>query len=613
MLRFILATTLLSLFTQLSLVMAAQAASPLELLSQQCLEYELQPLAGVSDFVSQASENQSIEPLALTQHARQLERQLIGLYNLKDSVDYYRQYAMSSNSREALLQCQLHLGDQFHQLTQRPDLIQLSQALLGAQKSGAQKSGSSSGNSSEEQLLGKRLGGLLSQQEDLAQKARFHSLEASVKHALTTQALSLIMPEPCQLPDADKPAASSSEPFQESIAAYLLKQQDGACRRQVWQAYQIRAKQRNQLRLQSFIDDKQKLASLNRYADFASYQLSEQYLNTPELVAQFLDAITAPTVAPWDLALTLSQSAKTDSQAIDTNTFIDSMFEQLKPFGIKAEMANPTLVRLWHQGRLLGDIYLQITAQSATQSDLVEDNSQTETQTKPERRSSKTKIVSNTIRQGVIGLQFGQGSFSAPATLDDYRAQLQAIEAMSQQVARLLKGGHYYLLNTLGESQDSAQVGEYWLSEYLSRKLLPAVPNASREAYLAQYDTQLKVFRSKLALAFYKNRLDAAQLSRAFKQSFAQDWPQAVDAIYSFSGILDQGPLYYQSLWQKQLAQLIYHNGKEWQKQQQTFTILLINEAQLPFSAQLKLILGEDVSPSALIKRIQHEPIPSEL
>lgn len=76
----------------------AQAASPITLLSEQCIDYQVS--------LSQAQESGT--PLDASVR---LERELIGLFNLKDSVRFYRHYPLNAEDKEALLQCQLHLAD----------------------------------------------------------------------------------------------------------------------------------------------------------------------------------------------------------------------------------------------------------------------------------------------------------------------------------------------------------------------------------------------------------------------------------------------------------------------------------------------------------------------
>lgn len=561
MLKRILAIALLNV-TWISMAGTAHAASPIALLAQQCLQYEVL----LYDEISSDATTQAVA----------LERQLIGLFNLKDSVNYYRQFSVYAEEKELLLQCQLRLADEFAELAHHPSINALVQALQLSQ-------------AADEQLLGQRLSQLITQQTSLRQKAALHATQAGLKHALRQQSLSLVIGEEnrCLLAKAGETRLQTGNEaqFSESIATYLIAQEDSLCRQQVWQAYQLRAKQKNQQALQFLFDTKQQVAVQHGYPDYASYALASQQLSSPELVNQFLDAITHSAIAPWDLGKALSEAPKTDIKPIFTQVLLQKIYRELGLFGIKVEAINPQVLRVWHRQRLLGEIYFA---------------------------QNKIPAVKR-IRQSVVGHQFGQVSLSFPDVLDDYRAQHQLISALAEALTQLLKGGRYYLLNTLGDNQDTSTVGQYWLSLYLSQKLLPQIQPDSREEYLYAYATQLKVYRSKLALGFYQGRLEAQKYQQEFALSFNQPWPQAQDAIYSFTGIINQGPLYYQELWQQKLAQLIYQHGNDRQDQKQLFSILMINEAQLPFSLQLDTIFGEPMSPSSLIERIQHVQIASIL
>ncbi|QYJ99939.1 M3 family metallopeptidase [Shewanella psychrotolerans] len=544
--------SILAILLSLSLTSAVQAASPITLLAQQCLPYEV-----LLD---------DIDSTDTAEKAVALERQLIGLFNLKDSVNYYRQFSINTDDKELLLQCQLRLADEFAKLAHRPNIETFSQQLQHS-------------SSVNEQRLGQRLSQLITRQTSLQQKATLHTTEAGLKYALRHQSLSLVIGEHrCLLPSDGAAPAKIKAPFSESIAAYLIEQQDSQCRQQVWQAYQLRAKDKNQQALQYLFDVKQNLAAQQGYLDYAHYVLADQQLSSPKSVNQFLDAITDKAPAPWDIGQTLSAASPTPIEPIFSQIFLQKIYQELKVFDVTIEEVDPQVLRVWHQQRLLGEIYL---------------------------RQGNTPQAQR-VRQSVIGHQFGQVSLAFPGVLTDYRTQQQLIDALSDSLAQLIKGGHYYLLNTLGDSQDTNEVGQHWLSLYLSNKLLPAVVDGSREDYLYRYATQLKVFRSKLALGFYQGTLDPQKYQYEFSRSFNQGWPQAQDAIYSFTGMINQGPLYYKSLWQKHLAQLIFQNNKDHQDQKQLFATLMINEAQLSFSQQLATIFGRPISPSFLIERIQH-------
>lgn len=550
---------ILAIALTLNVVQAAQAASPIALLSEQCLRYEIAPWM-------------DSPPSVPSVQVVNLERDLIGLFNLKDSLRYYQQYALNSASQEALLLCQLHLGDQIDKLYHDPDIVSLSQALKSSFRP-------------DEQAIAKRLTQLLQGEMDIADKAALHTSEASITFALRQQALSLVMSdERCLLKPVNDAEPNDPIPrFSESIASYLIEQRDPHCRQQVWQAYQLRAKDKSERALTHVIAAKQQQAEQAGFSDYASFNLASQHIATPQLLKQYLDAMTQPTLAPWELGIALSQADKTPLQPVFTQVMLSQIYQALQPFGIRVESLNDNMIRLWHGQRLLGDLFLS--------------------QGEP---NQDTSIRVTPIRYSVVGQQFGQVSLSFPDILDSHRAQTQLIEAFSNALASLLKGGRFYLINTLADTQDSGLVGQYWLSLYLQQRLLPPAPKESREARLATFAEQQSVFRSKLALNLYQTTSHAyPDMAREFELSFTEPWPQANEAIYSFMGIVSQGPRYYQRLWQRSLARLIDQQATI--DKPALFELLLINEAQLPITQQLTLIFGEPVSTSSLIKRIQHD------
>ncbi|MGL4711017.1 MAG: M3 family metallopeptidase, partial [Shewanella sp.] len=93
-------------------------------------------------------------------------------------------------------------------------------------------------------------------------------------------------------------------------------------------------------------------------------------------------------------------------------------------------------------------------------------------------------------------------------------------------------------------------------------------------------------------------------LGAEFTASFGQDWRQTQDYPYSFNAIANDGPLYYQSLWQASLAQLIAQSTLNYQDKHTLFNLLVVNEDSLSLGEQLKAIIGAPVDSAALIQRI---------
>ena len=555
MLKRILAVSL-----ALNYSVAAQAASPITLLSKQCIDYQVS--------LSQAQTSDSPQDASV-----RLERELLGLFNLKDSVRFYRHYPLNAQDKEALLQCQLHLADEFERLAKDPWLKTQSRQWARSQVSDLRQ-------------LGRRLTQQIAEQIDQVQKAKIHTAQASIAHGLRQKDLSLIIGESrCRLDDeAKSDEAKSKEPqaqaFDNSIASYLIHQPDEACKRQIWQAYQTRAKQKNLAAMSLILETKQAIAEEHDALDYASWALRHQQLASPEQVKQYLDSQTQIAPAPWRLGAVLADLAKVEVRPLSGRQLLRDIQGELEPFGLQFETINADMLRLWHQGRLLGDIFL---SQAAT------------------HRGGKTQL--SPLRQSVVGQQFGQLTLTLPDELDDYRGQEQLIIAAADMVSRLLAGGRYYLNNTLGDDQAIASL---WLSHYLSKRLLPQLPRDSREARLKASASQLKVFRSKLALWAYQapeHRL-YRDLNQEFALSFGEPWPEADDALFSFTGAVTQGPLYYLSLWHQSLAEQILSDTHL--KDKAVFELLLINEQQLSLDEQLNLIFGSAQSVATILERSQH-------
>ncbi|QYJ96038.1 hypothetical protein K0J45_10680 [Shewanella alkalitolerans] len=569
---------------------AAQAASPITLLSEQCIDYQVS--------LSQAQES----PTQLDASVR-LERELIGLFNLKDSVRFYRHYPLNAEDKEALLQCQLHLADEFDRLAHEPWLQTQSQNWSQSDAPGLRQFG---------QLLTQQI----AEQIDQQQKAKIHTAQASVAHGLKQKDLSLsIGQSQCRLTDEETQHADRPEQaFDNSIASYLIHQKDESCKRQVWQAYQVRAKQKNQAAISLIMATKQTIALEHGADDYASWALSHQRLANPAQVKHFLDSQTQLAPAPWTLGSKLAVLSKVEVTPRSGEQLLDDIQAELSPFGLEFETVNTNMLRLWHKGRLLGDVFLdrppkpQLTGSQRANPPLGKqkhpptEKAQTPTIKTPTFKEPKAQL--SPLRQTVVGQQFGQLTLTLPDQLNDYRSQEQLIAAVAEMMSRLLTGGRYYLNNTLGDGQAIASL---WLNQYLSQQLLPELPSNSREAELKAFSKQLKVFRSKLALSAYQtsdNRL-YRNLSQEFGASFGAPWPGADDALYSFTGVVTQGPLYYLTLWHQRLAEQILSDAQL--EATSVFELLLINEQQQPLDEQLTAIFGSAQSVATILERSQHD------
>ncbi|MBP7662332.1 peptidase M3A [Shewanella sp. S23-S33] len=593
-------TLLVSLFgLSLYVTNAAYAApSPVPLLVEQCLRLPSIDLATVF-----ANARLTASELTLAQRALIFEQQMLGLNNINDRLNYYRGFNLPSEEREGLLQCQLHLADTLSQLLSQTELSQLAYALA-------------QGNA-EQILLSQQLKQLLQQHWSAEEKAKLHTAQASIGQGLGSQQFNLAFndsqcqPEATQQQhhlhkkgdksDEPKPDNSKQSDFSGTIVSYLLTQENAVCRQNVWQAYQVRASETNQTALERIAEQRQQAATAAGFTDYSALVLSSQQLSSPELVKAFLDSQTQDLqVAPWDIGRTLSQQASAKGPTWQTSDVLSRSFTYLQVFGlhfetietakvdkIPADPNRPHIVRVYHQQRLLGEIYVAYNPN-------------------PQQGSQQ-----QTLRQSVLGQQFGQQALDLKPQLSNYKDIEQLTESIAEAVTSLAKASHFYLNNAMGQSQDSYFVVSLWLAEVLRHQLFPQFEQdylQERETLAKAYSKQLKVFRAKVAVNFYQdaNSQVYPDLAAEFSASFGQGWPQTKDYPYSFNAIANEGPLYYQLLWQASLARLIDQSTFNCRDKLKLFNVLVINEDALSFSDQLKVVIGAPVNSAALIQRISN-------
>lgn len=596
-----------------SLGAAYAAPSPVPLLVEQCLRQPNIDLAGA--FAGYASAHQ-LSALTLADKALVLEQQTIGLNNVNDRLTYYRGLPLSGDERQGLLQCQLRLADTLSDLLNQAEFSQVAFELTQA------ASINHDAASQEQALLGEQLTALLRQHLSIMDKAKLHTAQASIRQGLGNQQFQLdIQADKCQLTDEvaevntanNEEETANSGTFSGTIASYLLKQPDAECRQTLWQAYQGRAREHNQVALHRIAELRQRIANDAGFSDYASYSLKDQLLNTPELVKAFLDSQTeAIQVAPWDLGRTLSQLPSAQTTPLNTRELLDKALTTLGEFGLRFEVigehldstasqttlsqttlaqAQQQILRVYHTDRLLGEVYLAIGAQYKVN--------------KPVNASQ------HTLRQSVIGQQFGQQALELPVTLNDFKDIERFTQALADAMTSLARGSHFYLNNTLGPTLDTNQLPSLWLAKVLRQALFPQFDTQyiqPREMLASTYATQLKVFRAKVALNFYQslNQQSYPDLPAEFSESFGANWAQAIDYQYSFNAIANEGPRYYQSLWQAKLATLVHQSTQDCQDKLGLFNLLVVNETALTLSEQLRAILGDPVDAAALIQRIIH-------
>lgn len=589
----------IALSSSLIVTTAVKAAvSPLPLLVERCLQLQSpsasfagDSFTGDSQFshsqfshINRATISQPDEALIQQSHA--LEASLLSLFNIKDRLQYYRSVPQPPLYQESLLQCQLHLADMMAQTLNSPWLTQMTKQLAGVAY-----------NQELSQLLN-RLDALEENYLSLAQKSQLHTAQASIKQGLRTQQLTLQFIQPdCQLHPVHNESGltndvtrhsenthwahrQSSNAFNRSIAAYLIKQDDPVCQQRVWQAYQGRAKQKNQQALERILQLKTQQAHDKGFTDYASFSVSKQFLATPELVKTFLDSQTelAPTT-PWSLGQHLSQSKSMHTANIAVAELMEKIQVRAETLGFSVETVTENIQRVWYQGRLLGDIFME-----------------------PAKRS-KVHI----LRSPVLGRQFGQVQLSIKQDLSRISDQQGLVKAYASALAALSPSSHYYLVNTKGETLDSSNIGELWLALYLGEGIIEAYTALSRESTVSRFARQLKVFRAKVALNFYSHASlkPYQRLDLEFIESFTGEWARPEDYPYNFYAIATSGPLYYQNLWQASLSQYLYQFTKHCENQASVYNTLVVNEDSKTINQRLRILLGEPVDALSLIKRIQ--------
>lgn len=542
---------LASCFSLINISAQAEPISPLGLFTEQCLSFTPK-LTALFDV------NNSIDI-----QAQQLEQTLIGLHNLNDRISYYRSLSLSLPQQEGLLQCQLHIADEMADVLNSNGLQQF---IVNGRNN----------RNRDINKLAQRWLQLTQLKFDQTQKSQLHTSQATTKQNLNNQDLSLTFNNPqCRIENSNNKAQA----FDQNIALYLLKQTNADCRRQVWLAFQARAVVKNKQPIENIINLRQQHAKQAGFANFAIQQLSLQQLNTPELVQQFLDSQTHKlTTTPWDIGQDIKALGHPKFK-LNQQQLLNSSQQLLNNFGLSFEQVTSQTLRVYLDQRLLGNISL----------------------------FDSNKIRMAKLKQTVVGVQFGQIALSLPKQFKHGRQIKQYSDALAQAIVSLARGGHYYLNNSLGDTQDSSHIAELWLSQYINYQLQQdfQLPKNPRLAYIQAYQQQLNVFRAKVALNVYQNLPDN-RLKSAFSQSFSGTWPMPQAYRYSYNAIAFDGPLFYQALWQQALADLLFQHSQQCHDPMRFFTLLVVNEQQESLTTQLQLLLGGNVTAASLIRRISH-------
>lgn len=552
--------------------MAFSATTPLSLLVKQCLQ--LPPLStGLMTFPIDTTQNDDI----LAERMTHLEHQLLSFYNIKDRVNYYKQFPILNEDKESLLNCQFYLSDSLQRFVLSDGFTKLLPQLFNA-------------SNNELTQLGQRLYRLLYNQQTRETKSQLHTAQAAFKQGLASQALSLNFHDKrCQLPQDDTATGveKTQRPsaFNQSIASYLLRQTNANCRKKIWQAYQARTIERNTPILDTIVELQNTYAKKKGFDDYASLQTSTQMLYSPALVNAFLDSQThSMNIPPWNIGMALKKAKKSPFIAVSTHDFLTQIYQALTPYGIRVETVSPHIHRVWLNERLLGELFI----------------------------SSANQFAYQPIRHLVVGQQFGQIELKVKQDVSSYQAAKKIIQVVAMAINDLSQGSHYYFNNTLGETHDSANIGQYWLTYALTQSLIGSPKAGSREAIIQAYSKQLTIFRAKVALRTYQDHKKTSMddLSQAFADAFGDTWSRVNNYPVSFSAIADEGPLYYHSLWQSSLGEYLYHSLRHCDDPNTLFNALVTNETSEKLTQRLSNLLNMPITPFGLIQKMkQNQPL----
>ncbi|GLS84503.1 hypothetical protein [Paraferrimonas haliotis] len=520
----------------------AAYASPLSNLLQQCQSLTLSPVEYKSE----------LSPLA---NAIAVERADLGLRNLSDGLNYaQKKFSQFFNQDQAsqVLACQMQLTDYRQQR-----LMQLNQAPW---QSALQHS-----QDPQLQQLALRWQWLARQQLPKTTQLSLIASQTEFQHRLNLPSQSISL-ERAQCMVDDRTHIGLAE-----VSRYLLNQADAHCRQRIWHAYQSRGGYAAQTALHRYQTELEQLAEKNFYPDVASYLLRDNLLNTPKQVADYLDisaSYHAQTLPPWDLGWTLRQMGA-PAIDVDPKALALSIFTQL---GLRTDKIDENYWRLWQGKRLLGQINWQ---------------------------ASPKQIDHLTVRQSVLGSQFGVSELIAPERLLNARQQQRFVESLALAIRNLAAGSRFYLNNRYVVERDGQRLAGHWLkAQFASQQgLPPQIVNAQK---------QWQNYRARVALAAYQKPEQRINPVSAFNQRFSKPLANSGTDM-RFSGLVVQAANLYQGLWQQDMGHWLERlRQQNCLTQDQLFDVLFVNEAGFTAKRQLHQLFGHQ-SPFELTKRMINE------
>ncbi|MBR9727875.1 hypothetical protein ACFOD0_01975 [Shewanella intestini] len=564
------------------------AANPIDLFSHQCITYA--PKINGHHFSTQKTYTPSVYQLKLTQ----FDQHLLGLNNLKDRLLYYRSLNLSSQQRQLLLQCQIHISDSLNQLINtHADFLKspvLSQVPLRYQNAA-------------NTLLKQRL-----TQQQVQQKSSRLVAQTIYQQAFKQyKAIIKINDIACQL--NNKARLSTTQ----DVARYLMFQPLSRCRKPVWLQYQLRTKQDNLASLEYLWDHFNHDAKKSGFQNDTDLQLAKISLTKQQALA-FINAksqhlSTEQTVTPWNMASALHQNKANSPHLhnpvnIDSHAFVLSAIDALTEIGLRFELiptdehkqnrqshfelAQPFVYRIWHKSRLLGQLDV-----------FINDNI--------------TKPQGSLIRKTIIGQQYGQWVISLPTKELTGTNQRKFISLLSQSMTSLAQAHWLYTTSVQEQSQLSFGIGKLWLESYLHHNTR-LYNDSGIYKQTRQFKQSWQLYRAQLAIEFYSlKRLDwqspeyqqfQQAMADSFYDIFGEKWIDASESLFTFGSLASQRALIILPQWQQALATLITKQHRRGLTNQQIFDLLIINSSGKSVSQQLSVLLHGKTDTNTLIRRI---------
>lgn len=581
----------ISLYFSLNVFATGQAvADPLALFIEQCLSFNSRQLIPIPTAWKKANLSKELTNLP-SQQILDFSQGLLVLNNLNDRNQYYRTLLQRSPSttvdndlQQGLLFCQIHLADELNHLLSSINADAIAESATNLPPDYAN--------------YALHIAKLNSKQWTPEQKSRIRGLQAGISHALA-QPYAISTDNICKL---DNTTGNNVN----QISKYLSLQSDSNCRYHAWNAYQGRTNARIKPQLIALHKQYHQLAINAGFSNYAQYQVAQLGITTDEL-SQFLDSQTHKLdYAPWDLPHKLKRFVKSQYRPQTAKAFIEQVSSVLQKIGITLEPIiapltsandiepihpNMTTYRLWLNERLLGEVIFELETDALS--------------------NTPIPVTAYTIKRTVVGEQFGQTIISAPSLLTSFSQHQQFIEAFAKSLVDLANGQAFYY-----PEQVQHQIAQQWLTLWLAAQVEPETINDNKQVFIAKYQQQMRVLKSKAALKIYQSEdlqivldewaLFNQEMNSIYQKSFSGEWQNAGDIIYSHRAIANQGISYYLLLWQEALARLVYEHTSSTNSPDKVFDILVVNESHHSLFDQLANLFEQPMDFETLLRRMNY-------